>query len=73
MISDDTLIRVARYTDNEVNEALDDWENKTPRNAIREELGGDYFYKCPWMSCNATVKRSWVACPMCGQKLMFDD
>lgn len=43
----------------------------TPLPAIKEELGGDYYYRCPYASCNKIVKSEWVACPYCGALLDF--
>lgn len=71
MISEDVLIRVSHYTDEEVTEALNDWDCRKPKEVVKEELGGDFYYRCPWLSCNEIVKRGWVACPHCGTKLKF--
>lgn len=68
MISDKTLKRVANYTDEEVNRALDDWDRKEPMKPIREELGGDYYFKCPWLSCGKVVKYEDNFCPSCGTR-----
>ena len=43
-----------------------------PMPVIREELGGDYYYRCGWLSCYKVVKREWEWCPYCGSKLDFD-
>lgn len=35
------------------------------------ELGGDYYFKCPWMTCNTDVSRFDNYCRKCGQRLEF--
>lgn len=72
MISDKTLIRVSNYTDKEINEALDDWDKREPMKPVREELGGDYFYRCPWLPCNKVIKYEYNVCPHCGTKIKWD-
>lgn len=44
----------------------------TPKMAIKEELGGGYFYRCPWISCDTIVKSDTNYCPMCGQRIIFE-
>lgn len=48
-------------------------ENSEPKMVIRIELGGDYYFKCPWIICNETIKREWNYCPACGQHLKFPE
>ena len=43
----------------------------TPKMVIREELGGDYYYRCCWISCNKIVRSDMKFCPECGQRLLF--
>lgn len=43
----------------------------TPKMAIREELGGDFYYRCCWITCNKIVRSDWKFCPACGQSLLF--
>ena len=43
----------------------------TPKKVIEEELGGGYFFRCPWLSCNEIVKSTWRFCPLCGQRITF--
>ena len=43
----------------------------TPKMAIKEELGGDYYFRCPWISCNKIVRSDQNYCGACGQKLKF--
>lgn len=72
-MTEKTLIRVSSYSDKEINKALDAWDNHYKKTVIREELGGDYFYRCPWLKCNKIARREWVACPYCGQMLFFEE
>ena len=44
----------------------------TPKKAIREELGGGFYYRCCWIKCNTIVRSDMNYCPMCGQRLFFD-
>ena len=46
--------------------------NYMPIKPIKEELGGDYYYRCPWLSCNKIVKKEWNACPYCAQRLDWE-
>lgn len=43
----------------------------TPKMAIKEELGGGYYYRCCWVNCDTIVKSEWRFCPYCGQLLKF--
>lgn len=47
-------------------------ENSIPREPIKHELGGGYYYTCPWYSCGNTVHRWDKYCSRCGQKLLFE-
>ena len=47
-------------------------ENSIPRKPIIHELGGGYYYTCPWMKCNNTVHPWDRYCSQCGQRLRFD-
>lgn len=47
-------------------------ENAIPRKPIKHELGGGYYYTCPWIMCNNTVHRFDRYCSQCGQRLRFD-
>lgn len=44
-----------------------------PKQAIREELGGDYYWRCPWIVCNKVVRSDQNYCSNCGQKLLFNE
>ena len=43
-----------------------------PKQAIREELGGDYYWRCPWLACNKIIRSEWFYCPACGQAVFFE-
>lgn len=43
----------------------------TPKPVIKEELGGGFFYRCPWISCNSIVRSEDNYCRVCGQRLEF--
>lgn len=43
----------------------------TPKKVVKEELGGDIYYRCPWVSCNKIVRSDMNFCPQCGQFLLF--
>lgn len=47
-------------------------ENAIPRKPIKHELGGGYYYTCPWIMCNNTVHRYDRYCSQCGQRLRFE-
>lgn len=47
-------------------------ENAIPRKPIKHELGGGYYYTCPWIMCNNTVHRFDRYCSQCGQRLRFE-
>ena len=42
-----------------------------PKMVVKEELGGDFYYRCPWISCNKIVESNMNYCSNCGQKLEF--
>lgn len=43
-----------------------------PLKARKMELGGDYYFKCYWLDCDADVKRYHDYCWKCGQRLEFE-
>jgi rubrerythrin len=45
----------------------------TPLPAIKEELGGDYYYRCPVRKCGEIIKSSWRYCPSCGQRIQQEE
>jgi len=57
---------VRKMTGKEVQKALANAEAKPPR---KNELGGDYYYKCYWIACDTDIKRWFDYCPGCGQKI----
>jgi len=54
----------------EIENAID---NATPKEPVKYELGGDYYYRCHWLKCNEQLKRYWQYCPNCGQKIEWRD
>lgn len=44
-----------------------------PMKAIKYELGGDYYYKCPYIKCGVVVRSDQNYCGNCGQKLVFEE
>ena len=51
-------------------DALEKEHGKPPR---KMELGGGYYYKCFWASCNEDVNRFYEFCPKCGTRILWDD
>ena len=47
------------------------YQRLKPKEVIKEELGGDYYYRCPWLNCDKIVRSDFKYCPMCGQLLKF--
>lgn len=47
-------------------------QNSIPKKVKKHELGGGYYYTCPWIMCNNTVHRYDRYCSQCGQKLRFE-
>lgn len=43
----------------------------TPKKVVKEELGGDFYFRCPWITCNKIVRTDMNYCPNCGQLLSF--
>jgi len=48
-------------------------ENSIPRKPIKQELGGGYYYKCPFLSCGETIHKWYEYCPYCGVKIDWSD
>lgn len=46
-------------------------QRNIPMKPIREELGGDYYYRCPYILCNKVIRSDYHFCPNCGQVLDF--
>ena len=51
-------------------EAMARQEPKTPR---VNELGGGFYYKCHWITCDTDINRFMEYCPKCGQKIDWSD
>jgi len=43
--------------------------NAIPHKPRKEELGGDFYYKCYWLTCNEDLKKYYNYCPKCGAKI----
>lgn len=52
-------------------ELIKAYENSRPMKPIKEELGGGYYYRCPWLTCNSVLRSDWSFCAYCGQKIKF--
>ncbi len=50
-------------------EAMAKQEPKQPRVI---ELGGGYYYKCHWISCDNDIKRIDNYCSKCGQMILWE-
>ena len=50
----------------EMQEAIELWVNHKPMKPVREELGGDFYYRCGLYRCNNVIKQNFYACPYCG-------
>lgn len=48
--------------------ALQNYKGITPQ---RTELGGDYYYKCGWLSCNSDINQYMNYCPVCGTRIIW--
>lgn len=55
--------------DERVIEALMKQEPMEPQ---MNELGGDIYYQCHWLSCGATVHRWQNYCDQCGQRIAWE-
>ena len=47
-------------------------ENAKPKPPRKYELGGDYYYRCYWASCNELVSKWDNYCRHCGQKIDWE-
>jgi len=47
--------------------------NYTPKKPRKQELGGDFYYKCHWISCNEDITKWFNYCPKCGQRIDWSD
>ena len=65
-----TAIKVNELTEKRIVEAL---TKQIPMRPRRFELGGGYYYRCYWASCDNTVTRWQNHCDQCGQRLLWDD
>lgn len=56
-------------TEQRILEAMARQEPKEPR---RIELGGGYYYKCYWLSCDCDLQRWMDYCPKCGYRVAWE-
>ena len=57
-------------TEERILEAMARQEPKEPR---RIELGGGYYYKYFWPSCNNDISRMDNYCSRCGQRILWEN
>lgn len=57
---------------NENQKISDALQKQEPLPPQKQELGGDYYYKCYWMTCGNTVYPYQNYCDKCGQKILWD-
>lgn len=48
-------------------------EKQQPKQPIRYELGGGYYYQCPIFECSANINRFMNYCSNCGQALEWSE
>ena len=48
------------------------YQRLQPMKAIKEELGGGYYWRCPYMKCGKIVRSTDRFCSLCGQALLID-
>lgn len=51
-------------------DALEKEYGRPPR---KIELGGGFYYKCFWVSCNEDINKFYEYCPKCGTRIIWDD
>ena len=54
------------------NRIIDAMAKQEPKIPQIYELGGGYFFRCHWMSCNADINRFMNYCPICGQRIDWE-
>lgn len=62
-----------KLTSNELEQAIRLWENNKPMMPVKEELGGDYYFRCGWLNCNKIIKREYNFCPNCGTMILWEE
>jgi len=62
-----------RWNGLQKDEALKAIQNAHPEPPVKQELGGGFYYKCHWIACGESLKRWWAYCPICGQKILWDE
>lgn len=48
-------------------------ENAKPKPPRVHELGGGLYYTCYRITCNESLHRWQRFCPMCGQRILWED
>lgn len=72
-MTDKMMRKIRGYSDKEISYALSLLEKDRKMLAIKEELGGGYYYRCPLLTCNKVIKSEFDFCPYCGSHLIFVD
>ena len=62
-----------KLTKKELQEAVELWQSNKPMKPIKEELGGDYYFRCGYALCNKVIKQEWMACPFCSTKIDWEE
>ena len=47
-------------------------ENAKPKKPRKYELGGDFYYRCYWASCDEPVSKWDNYCRHCGQRIDWE-
>ena len=58
-----------RVIEERIINALRQQEPMEPR---KQELGGGFYYKCHWLSCDGDVNKFMDFCPKCGQRILWE-
>ena len=58
-----------RVIEERIINALRQQEPMKPR---RIELGGGYYYKCHWLTCDTDINKFMDFCPGCGQRILWE-
>jgi len=65
-----SMIRTNELTEKRIVEALTKQE---PMRPVVHELGGGVYFTCHWVSCGETLYRWMNYCPMCGNRIDWND
>lgn len=64
------MSHINEQTEDRILKAMARQEPKEPR---RIELGGGYYYKCYFISCDNDISRMDNYCSRCGQRILWGD